>query len=183
MALHESFIVDGINEFKKLPPAGKAAALGILGVVAYLGYRARRKSAQSSVPSMTSSPSDQTTAGQQSPFPMVGNLPLLPGNVQPIFDQGGQLIGYQQQPAPFPPSTIANPTPAPTPTPTPITKPTTTKTTMKTMQAIASPIHVQNQQIRKTPHQAAPTRLMPTKSTTPEGTPIYTVAGTSRKVF
>lgn len=91
-----SFVGDSLDEFKKLPMWGKLLAVGVLAVVAYLAWRARSSgtSAQSAA--------GPAASGSQSPFPMVNGVPLLPSGVNPIYDNQGNLQGYQPSPSPSP---------------------------------------------------------------------------------
>lgn len=123
-----SFIGDSVEEFKKLPTWGKVAAVGVLVVVAFLAWRAHAasSSAQTAAASTAGSPLGSAGAaatGTQSPFPMVGNLPVLPGNVNPVFDSSGNPIAFQQGPTGSPPSTNPGPIPMP-PGPNPPPSPT-----------------------------------------------------------
>jgi len=99
-----SFVGDSVEEFKKLPTWGKFAAIGVLIVVGYLAYRAKSASTtaqQAAASTASTDPLGSTgaaTTGTQSPFPMVGSLPVLPNNVNPIFDSSGNPIAYQQAP-------------------------------------------------------------------------------------
>jgi hypothetical protein len=93
-----SWIGDIRDEWDKLPTWGKIAAAGVLVVVAYLAWRAR--AASSSAQNAAASTAGAATTGTQSPFPMVGNLPVLPNNVNPVFDSTGNPIAYQQGPPP-----------------------------------------------------------------------------------
>lgn len=92
-----SFVGDSIDEFKKLPMWGKIAAVGVLVIVAYLAYRARA-SAGTSAQSAAAGTAGTPSSGSQSPFPMVGSVPLLPSNVNPLYDTSGGLVGYQNNP-------------------------------------------------------------------------------------
>lgn len=87
-----SFVGDSIEEFKKLPTWGKFAAVAVVGIVIYLAIRARNAASATNSTGLTGS---TTTSGTQSPFPMVGNVPLLPPGVNPIYDSSGNLVGYQ----------------------------------------------------------------------------------------
>jgi hypothetical protein len=93
-----SFVGDSIEEFKKLPTWGKILSVGVLLVVAYIAYNAYQSNKTSSS-APASATSTGTTTGSQSPFASVGGLPLLPSNVNPVFDSGGNPIAYQQSPA------------------------------------------------------------------------------------
>jgi hypothetical protein len=109
-----SFVGDSVEEFKKLPTWGKIAAVGVLVVVAYLAWRAHAasSSAQTAAGS-TAGSAGAATAGTQSPFPMIGSLPLLPSNVNPVYDPNGNPIAYQQNPTPPPGSPTTPPPTAP----------------------------------------------------------------------
>jgi hypothetical protein len=107
-----SFVGDSVEEFKKLPTWGKVLAAAGLGLAAYLGYRAYQSNAASAQSAAAGTAGiSSTTAGTQSPFPMVGNLPLLPNNVNPVYDSSGNPIAYQQGPTPPPPTPAPNPPP------------------------------------------------------------------------
>lgn len=94
-----SFVGDSIEEWKKLPTWGKIAVGVALAVVAYLAIRARSQTAQQAASSTAASPdASGTTAGTQSPFPMVNGLPLLPSNVNPVYDSTGNPVAFQQSP-------------------------------------------------------------------------------------
>lgn len=114
-----SFVGDTVEEWKKLPTWGKIA-IGVLlvGVAAYALYqRSQGQTAQQAAASTAGTPGGSATGGQ-SPFPMVGNLPVLPSNVNPVYDSSGNPVAFQQSPPPVP-----TPTPTPTPTPPPGVKP------------------------------------------------------------
>ncbi len=99
---HGSWVGDVSEEWKKLPMWGKVAAITVAVVVAYVVYRSRGRTAQQAA-SSTAMP------GTQSPFPMVGNLPVLPPGTNPIFDSSGNPIAYQGSP-PSAPSSPTTPT-------------------------------------------------------------------------
>ncbi len=105
---HGSWVGDVSEEWKKLPLWGKGAAITVAVVVAYVVYRSRGRTAQQASSSTAGSP----TAGTQSPFPMVGNLPVLPPGTNPIFDSSGNPIAYQGSPptGPTSPTTPTAPT-------------------------------------------------------------------------
>lgn len=113
-----SWLGDSVEEFKKLPPWGKVAVGGIFVVVAYLGYSAYKNGVANSGSSQaTTLPATSNAPGSSSPFSMVGNTPLLPSDVNPLYDPSGNLVAYQQGssvPASAPTSSV--PTSAPTPT-------------------------------------------------------------------
>lgn len=127
-----SWVGDSVEEFKKLPTWGKFLAVGALGLAGYLGYNAYQssKANASSAASTTGTAAigGSTDAGTQSPFPSVNGLPLLPSNVNPVFDSGGNPIAYQQAPTPtgstgtgsYPPSNPPTPTGNPKPPTTPV---------------------------------------------------------------
>jgi len=102
-----SFVGDTVEEFKKLPTWGKIL-VGVIGVVVlYVGYRIL--TSKGSAPTSGGSlPPTSNSAGSQSPFPSVasGNssVPLLPNNVNPVYDQSGGLTAFQQA-APSTPAT------------------------------------------------------------------------------
>lgn len=107
-----SFVGDSVEEFKKLPTWGKwAIGLILVGVAAYALYqRSQGQTAQQAAASTAGG----SATGSNSPFPMVGNLPVLPSNVNPVYDPNGNPVGFQQTPPPLP---IPTPTPPPTPPP------------------------------------------------------------------
>ena len=110
-----SFVGDSIEEFKKLPTWGKFLAVGALGLVIYLAIRARQNAAAGQTAQGAAAQAAGSTPGAgQSPFPGVNGLPLLPSNVNPIYDPNGNLVGYQQGGSGTP-----TPTPAPGGTPPP----------------------------------------------------------------
>lgn len=116
-----SFVGDSIEEFKKLPTWGKFAIGGIAILVVYLGIRAymSKGNASGGIASGNLEPTNNV-AGSQSPFPTVSsggtNVPLLPSNVNPVYDQQGGLVGYQN--APTPPAQVgATPNPPNSPSP------------------------------------------------------------------
>jgi hypothetical protein len=124
-----SWIGDSVEEFKKLPTWGKFAAVGVLAVVVFLAIRARSASSTAQKAAASTASTDPlgtagaATTGTQSPFPMVGNLPVIPNNVNPIFDSAGNPIAYQQGPAPTVPGGAPPPTPKPINTPAPAPAP------------------------------------------------------------
>lgn len=105
-----SWIGDSVEEFKKLPTAGKVAAIGALVAVAGIGLYEYRKNAGGSSGSVASGVASSGNAsdpsaggGMQSPFSQVptnqGNgssVPVIPFGDAPIFDGQGNLIGWQQ---------------------------------------------------------------------------------------
>lgn len=96
-----SWLGDSVEEFKKLPTWGKVLAVGTLGLVAFLGYSAYRNRAASSGNSQATSLQPTSNApGSSSPFSMIGNDPLLPSNVNPLYDPQGNLVAFQQGAAP-----------------------------------------------------------------------------------
>lgn len=124
-----SWVGDTVEEYKKLPTAGKIAAIGGLLLVAGIGYYeySKGKSSKSGV-SGSASPSTDLSGAGANQYPLVpggntGQVPVLPGGLQPIFDGLGNLIGFQ----PIPPSTTPAPTPGPTPAPGPPKPPKPTK--------------------------------------------------------
>ncbi len=108
-----SWLGDGVEEFKKLPTWGKFAIGGIAILVVYLGIRAYQSRGNASTSSIASGSLQPTSnpAGSQQPFPSIasGNtsVPLLPSSVNPVYDQQGGLVGYQQQAA-TPPSQVGS---------------------------------------------------------------------------
>lgn len=109
-----SFVGDSIEEFKKLPVWGKFLAVGALGLVIYLAIRARQnaaasQTAQGAAGSALGGATGSAGAGQ-SPFSSVNGLPLLPGNVNPVYSPNGDLVGYQQGATPS--TTPTAPTPS-----------------------------------------------------------------------
>jgi hypothetical protein len=100
-----------MEKFKSLPMWGKVVVIGGIGLIAYLGIKAFTGGGGSS--QATSLQPTSNTAGSQSPFPSVtsgqSSVPLLPSNVNPLYDSQGNLTGYQQ--AATPPSQVgATPT-------------------------------------------------------------------------
>jgi hypothetical protein len=98
-----SWVGDSVEEFKKLPTWGKALAVGTLVLVAYLGYKAY--SSNKSGPALSQQgnlPPTNNPQGSSSPFPQVSSgdtsVPLLPSDVNPIFNGAGSLVGYQSTP-------------------------------------------------------------------------------------
>lgn len=121
-----SWLGDAVEEFKKAPPAAKIGIVVALVAAAGIGYYeySKNKAANTSGISGASTPSTDTQGAQG--FPTVpggntGQVPVLPGGLQPIFDAAGNLIGFQ--PAPPTTGTTGGITPPPTPTPTPTPKP------------------------------------------------------------
>ena len=112
-----SFVGDSVEEFKKLPTWGKVAVAAGFVLVAYLAIRARQQAA------LTPSTSTGASAGVQSPFPMVGNVPLVPSDVHPVYDPNGNLVDFQQNAPAAPPPTVTPPVPTPKPPPKPGTPP------------------------------------------------------------
>jgi hypothetical protein len=85
-----SWLGDAAEEFKKLPTWGKFAIAGVGVLVVVLAIRARQSAASSgTLPATSSAP------GSSSPFPMVGNVPLLPSGTNPVYDPSGNLVGFQ----------------------------------------------------------------------------------------
>lgn len=137
-----SWLGDAAEEFKKMPPWGKALAIGAVILVAYLGYRAfaANKSSTISGTSQTGSTlssgdvasGQDTGSGTQSPFalvpagPTAGSVPVVPQGLQPVFDGVGNLIGWTPGTT-TPASTAASPTPSSTTTTTGTTPPTNAK--------------------------------------------------------
>jgi hypothetical protein len=132
---------DTIQEYKKLPPAGKiGVGVVVVGVAGFAVYSyLQSKNSTSTTPSLTggtstgSSDAGSLMGGLQSPYGQVpttaGNgvtVPIVPTGVNPLFDALGNLIGWQQQA----PTTTVTPPPTTTtttsggttktPTPTPI---------------------------------------------------------------
>lgn len=107
-----SWVGDTAEEFKKLPTWGKALAVGLLVFVAYLGYRAYQN--KGNVPiSGGPLPATSNQSGSSSPFPQIStgpdsSVPLLPGNVNPVFSGSGNLVGYQAS-APASPTPVTPP--------------------------------------------------------------------------
>lgn len=93
--------VDLIKEFKSAKPPEKAVI--ILGVAAVGGvafYLWRKGSAAAT----TATTAQGQTGGQAAGFPTtVNGTPVLPAGVNPVFDQNGNLIAFQNQPPPAPP--------------------------------------------------------------------------------
>lgn len=115
-----SWVGDATEEFKKLPPWGKGLVIVGVGVAGYLGYRAyQNRGASTGAAGAAGAAGGTPGGGAQSPFPMIGNVPLLPSGVNPIYDPSGGLIGFQNQPPPTPPT----PNPQPPPTTPPPTSP------------------------------------------------------------
>lgn len=104
-----SFVGDTVEEFRKLPPWGKAALAAGIGLLVYLFWRSRQNSAQ-----QAASQAVPAATGSQSPYPNVNGVPLLPSNVNPVYDPNGQLVSFQ---------TAATPTSGTTP---PVQSPTST---------------------------------------------------------
>lgn len=98
-----SWVGDSVEEFKKLPLWGKiGVGIVVLGLVAFGIYKYRQ--AQAASAQSAASSGSAPGGGTQSPFPMVGNLPVLPAGTNPIYDPNGNLIGYQNTPSGGPPS-------------------------------------------------------------------------------
>lgn len=96
-----SWVGDSVEEFKKLPTWGKVG-VGILFVgVAYLGYKAysNRGSSGTALTMQGNLQPTNNQPGGSSPFPQVqsgdSSVPLLPSNVNPLFNSSGGLVGYQ----------------------------------------------------------------------------------------
>ena len=87
-----SWLGDAAEEFKKLPTWGKFAIGGVGILVVVLAIRARQSAALSTSGNL---PATSSAPGSSSPFPMVGNVPLLPSGTNPIYDPSGNLVGYQ----------------------------------------------------------------------------------------
>lgn len=114
-----AMLEDSVEEFKKLPTAGKvgigAAILLVVGVALYERNKAATAST-SSLSGITANGADTTAANaSQSPFSMVGNTPLLPPGTNPVYDPSGNLVAFQ------PVSTVNVPPPTVTP---PVSHPT-----------------------------------------------------------
>ncbi|SRR6266496_2042194 len=130
---------DTVQEFKKLPPAGKIAVGGVVVAVAGFAvyqYIQSKKGSSTSVNVSGATPASGADAGAlmgglQSPWGQTpttaGNgitVPIVPTGVNPLFDALGNLIGWQQQApttavAPPPSTTTTKPTGGTTKTPTP----------------------------------------------------------------
>ncbi len=120
-----SFVGDSVEEFKKLPTWGKFAAGGVvLAVVGIAIYEKTKASSASNTglagPGATGASLDPNAmmGGVQSPYSQVpttagqgASVPVIPSGVNPLFDQLGNLIGWQQ---PTPPPAIVPPGPSPT---------------------------------------------------------------------
>lgn len=100
-----SFVGDTVEEFKKLPVWGKVLVGVIAVAVAYLAYEYFANRGSSGIqPTLISggatSGGSSGASGSQSPFASVpsgnSNVPLLPSNVNPVYDAQGNLVGYQQ---------------------------------------------------------------------------------------
>lgn len=102
-----------LEEFKQAKPPEKAVI--VAGVVAVVGVGVylfmRSKSTGGATPTDSSSTS---STGQTAGYPTAGGYPVLPSGVTPQFDPNGNLISYQNPPAP---GTTPTTTPATTPTP------------------------------------------------------------------
>lgn len=110
-----SWVGDSVEEFKKLPTWGKIG-VGLLFVgVAYLGYRAysNRGSSGTALNMQGSLQPTNNPPGGSSPFPQVqsgdSSVPLLPSNVNPLFNSSGGLVGYQSGYTPSATSTSSTP--------------------------------------------------------------------------
>lgn len=103
-----SWLGDAVEEFKKLPPAGKIAVGVVILGVAGLAFYEWRQSAQGNNASVGGSlvPGGSSEEGAASSprsiFPNVAsgneNVPLLPSGVNPIYGPGGGLVGFQSPP-------------------------------------------------------------------------------------
>ena len=113
---------DIFHEFKTAKPPEKIFLIaGGIGVVAILLYLHNQSGGQAQ--SQTNQPAPTAGGGIQTvPGPNNSQIPLLPTGqgggpgYTPIFDQLGNLIGYQPV---MPPGQVAPPTPTPTPGPKP----------------------------------------------------------------
>lgn len=103
---------DLIKEFKNAKPPEKAVI--ILGIVAVGGvafYLWRKGNAAS-----TTATTAQSQTGQAAGFPTTASgTPVLPAGVNPVFDQNGNLIAFQNQPPPAPPPPPVQTGPVPSP--------------------------------------------------------------------
>ncbi len=120
-----AFFSDFVTEYKKAPPAGKFAIVGIGIAVAGIGFYEYRKSKTSSsglsVSAGTASPSTDLTGTNNSqgavtslPNSNGGQTPITTG-LSPIFDALGNLIGWSGNA----PNGTTTPTPSPNPSPSP----------------------------------------------------------------
>jgi hypothetical protein len=114
-----SFVGDTIEEWKKLPTWGKFAVGGVAVVVIFLAIRARQQGATTTtnatgpVSGSSLPPTSNTSSqGSSSAFPGVqsgsSSVPFLPSGINPVYDNSGGLVAFQQQPP-----TSASPPPSP----------------------------------------------------------------------
>ncbi len=105
------FLKQGVEEFKKLPTGGKIAVGALFVTVAGIGlYEYTKSKGQNSA----TLPGTDTTGTASSQYPTVpggssGQVPVLPGNINPVFDAAGNLVAFG------PGSTPAATTPTSTP--------------------------------------------------------------------
>lgn len=115
---------DIVGEFKQARPPEKILIVGGVVAVAIIAYVIYRRGQAQSAQSATTS---GTPGQQQGGIPSVslgnGQVPLLPSDVKPIFDNAGNVIGFQQSPTQTPTSTTPPTTPNPVGTPKPKTGP------------------------------------------------------------
>lgn len=91
-----SFVGDTVEEFKKLPPWGKGALVVFVIIAGYLVFKSRNN--PGNITGATTGTSTANNTGQQSPFGSVNGLPLLPSNVNPLYNpSSGVIEGFQQQ--------------------------------------------------------------------------------------
>lgn len=98
-----AMLEDSVEEFKKLPTAGKVGIGAVIVLVAGIAIYERNKAASTaSSPLSGTSPVSSTdttgtvgAAGTQSPFSMVGNTPVLPSGTNPVYDPSGNLVAFQ----------------------------------------------------------------------------------------
>ncbi len=138
-----SWIGDSVEEYKKLPTWGKIAIpLVLVAVVAFAIYKKNQAAAGTTANSAAAgSLAGSTAAGMSGasntaglgtvPTSSSGNVPIIPPGYTGIFDNLGNLIGWQMPTSTTPAPTSPSPTPTkPSPTPTtggatpPSTKPT-----------------------------------------------------------
>lgn len=104
-----------IEEFQHAKPPEKAVIIGgvvaVVSIGVYLFMRSKSSASGAATPTDTS-----TSTGQTAGYPTVGasGTPVLPSGVNPLYDPNGNLIGFQNPPAPG-----ATPTPTPATAPTP----------------------------------------------------------------
>jgi hypothetical protein len=105
-------IGDTVGEFKKAGTGEKIFIIGgglaALAIALYLRGQSKSSTGGTPVASTTGSTGMSTGGIQTVPTSSGGNVPILPPGLNPIFDNSGNLLGYQpiqQQPAP-----ITNPT-------------------------------------------------------------------------